>query len=142
MAYVLEFRCNSRAEPQLHAMRLLLRLLITAAALWLAAFYIDGIAYHGSWPGLLVVAVVFGAVNLLIAPIIKLLALPLRILTLGLFTLVINAGMLWLTARLAGGWGFEVSGFRAAFLGALLVSIVSTVLGWFVPDRSADDDED
>ncbi len=123
--------------------RLLLKLLVNAAALWAAAEYVDGIRYTGTFPGLLVVALVFGAVNLLIKPVVKFFSLPLWLVTLGLFTLVINAGMLWLTASLAGGWGFRVSGFRAAFLGALLVSVVSTVLGWLIPDASdRDDDKD
>jgi putative membrane protein len=120
-------------------MTLLFRLLINAAALWIAARYVDGIDYTGTLPGLLVVALVFGVVNTIIKPVLKLLALPVRILTLGLFTLVINAGMLWLTARIAGDWGFRVSGFRAAFVGALLISVVSTVLGWLVPDKDDDD---
>ena len=119
-------------------MRLLLKLLINAVALWLAAQYVDGIRYTGTLPGLLVVALVFGAVNVLIKPVLKLLSLPVRILTLGLFTLVINAGMLLLTAKLASGWGFRVDGFGAAFIGALLVSIVSALLGLLVRDKNDD----
>ena len=118
---------------------LFFRFLINAAALWLAARYVNGIDYTGTLADLFMVALVFGVVNTIIKPVLKLLALPVRILTLGLFTLVINAGMLWLTARLAGDWGFHVSGFRAAFLGALLISVVSAVLGMLVPDK--DDDE-
>jgi putative membrane protein len=120
-------------------MRILLKLLINAAALWLAAHFVNGIEYTGTAAGLLVVALVFGAVNVIIKPVLKFLALPVRILTLGLFTLVINAVMLWLTASLAGGWGFRVSGFGAAFLGALLISVVSAVLGMFVRDGDSRD---
>jgi putative membrane protein len=115
-------------------MRLLLKLLVNAAALWIAARYVPGISYTGTLPTLLVVALLFGAVNLFIKPIIKLLALPAMLLTLGLFTFVVNAGMLWLTGLLARDMGFTVAGFRAAFVGALLVSIVSTVLGVLIPD--------
>jgi putative membrane protein len=119
-------------------MKLLLKLLINAAALWLAARYVPGIGYSGTLPSLLIVALIFGAVNVFIKPVLKLLSFPIRLLTLGLFTLVINAGMLYLTGMLARDMGFSVSGFRAAFVGALLVSIVSAVLGVLIPD--GDDD--
>jgi putative membrane protein len=115
-------------------MRLLLKLVVNAAALWLAAKYVPGINYTGTLVNLLVVALIFGAVNVFIKPILKLLSFPIRLLTLGLFTLVINAGMLWLTGALARDMGFSVAGFQAAFLGALLVSVVSAVLGFFIPD--------
>ncbi|MCU0646594.1 MAG: phage holin family protein [Gemmatimonadaceae bacterium] len=115
-------------------MRLLLKLVVNAAALWLAAKYVPGISYTGTLVNLLVVALIFGAVNVFIKPILKLLSFPIRLLTLGLFTLVINAGMLWLTGALARDMGFAVSGFQAAFLGALLVSVVSAVLGFLIPD--------
>lgn len=121
-------------------MRLLLKLAINAVALWCAAEYVDGIRYTGTLPGLLVVALIFGAVNVFIKPVLKLLSFPIRLLTLGLFTLVINAGMLLLTARFASGYGFAVDGFRAAFVGALLVSIVSAVLGILIPDQKDDKD--
>jgi putative membrane protein len=120
-------------------MSLLIRLLINAAALWLAARYVSGIDYTGTLPGLLVVALVFGIVNTILKPVLKFLALPVRILTLGLFTLVINAGMLWLTARLVAERGFSVSGVRAAFVGALFISVVSALLNLFVPDDDKDD---
>jgi putative membrane protein len=115
-------------------MKMILKLLINAAALWLAAKYVPGIGYTGTLPNLLIVALIFGAVNLFIKPVLKLLSLPIRLLTLGLFTLVINAGMLYLTAMFARDMGFAVSGFRAAFLGALLISVVSSVLGFFIAD--------
>ncbi|MGP4114986.1 phage holin family protein [Streptomyces sp. 4N509B] len=73
---------------------------------------------------LLVVALIFGLVNLIVKPIVKLFALPLLILSLGLFALVINALMLMLTAAIAGD-SFEVDGFGAALLGGLIISIVS-----------------
>lgn len=119
-------------------MSLLFKLLINAAALWLAARYVQGITFTGTWTSLLVVALIFGAINVFLKPILKLLSLPIRLLTLGLFTLVINAGLLYLTGMLARDFGFAVSGFRAAFVGALLVSVVSTVLGVLIPD--GDDD--
>lgn len=120
-------------------MRLLLKLLINAVALWCAAQYIDGIRYSGTLPGLLVVALIFGTVNVLIKPVLKLFAFPITVLTLGLFALVINAGMLLLTARLASGYGFAVQGFAPALLGSILVSLVSAVLGLLMPDNKDDD---
>jgi putative membrane protein len=116
-------------------MRFLIHILITAAALWVAAQIVSGIQYT-SLPGLLGVALVFGIVNAVIRPVLKILSLPVIILTLGLFTLIINAFMLWLTSALSGalGLGFHVSGFLAAFLGALVISIVSFVLSMLTPD--------
>lgn len=121
--------------------RLLLLWLVNAAALWAAASLVDGIRHTGTLSDLLVVALVFGLINTFIKPVVRLLALPVRLLTLGLFSLVINAGLLWLTTRLADDRGFVVDGFAAAFWGALVVSMVSTVLGWFVPDRRDDEDD-
>jgi putative membrane protein len=114
-------------------MKLVLRVLINAAALWLAAVVVPGIAAGG--PGsILAIALVFGFVNVLIRPVMKLLTCPIILLTLGLFTLVVNALMLMLTAWIGTAFGIEftVDGFVAAFLGALLVSIVSTVLDWLL----------
>ncbi len=120
-------------------MRFLLRILVNAAALWVASQFLPGI--HAGGPGsFLAVAVVFGIVNAFIRPLLKLLSCPVILLTLGLFTLVINALMLMLTAwasRLLG-IDFTVDAFwPSAFLGALIVSIVSTVLSWFIPDKAA-----
>jgi putative membrane protein len=112
-------------------MKLILRILINAAALWLAATIVPGI--HAGGPGsILAIALVFGVVNVLIRPVMKLLTCPVILLTLGLFTLVVNALMLWLAAWIGGMFGIEftVDGFVAAFLGALLVAVVATVLDW------------
>lgn len=114
-------------------MPFLLRLLINAAALWAAIQLVDGIEHRGSWWSLLLVALVFGLLNASIRPLLKLLSLPIIILTLGLFLFVINALMLLMT-----GWvsrqlnlGFYVDGFWDAFLGGLVVSIVSLLLSIF-----------
>jgi putative membrane protein len=120
-------------------MRILLRILINAAALWLAAVVVPGI-HAGGLGAILAIALVFGVVNVLIRPVMKLLTCPIILLTLGLFTLVINALMLMLAAWVGGllGVDFRVAGFVPAFLGALLVSVVSTVLSWLlVRDRDA-----
>ncbi len=118
-------------------MRLLLRILINAAALWVAASFVTGI-HAGGAGSILAVAVVFGVVNAFVRPLLKLLSCPIIFLTLGLFTLVLNALMLMLTAWVGRQLGidFSVDGFWAAFLGALIVSVVSTVLSWLVPDKA------
>lgn len=120
-------------------MRFLLRLLATAAALWVAVVLVPGISYTGGWLGILVVALVFGLVNAVIRPILKVLTCPLVVLTLGLFVFVLNALMLWLAAEIsqALGIGFAVRGFWSALIGALIVSIVSTLLNLLVGKREA-----
>lgn len=118
-------------------MRFLLRLLINAAALWVAVQLIPGITYDGNgWLPFFGVALVFGLVNAFIRPVLKLLSLPLIFLTLGLFALVVNGAMLWLTGKLSGamGLGFHVDGCWTAILGALIVSIVSALLSVFLAE--------
>ncbi len=118
-------------------MRFLIRLLINAAALWVAAWLIPGISYQGGWLTLLLIALVFGLLNAFVRPILGLLTCPLQILTLGLFTLVLNAVMLLLTSSVSNALGlaFHVDGFMSALLGALVISIVSILLSAFVRDR-------
>lgn len=116
-------------------MRLIVSWLINAVALALAAWLIPGISVTGdrAWVAVAVMAVIFGLVNALIRPLVKLLTCLINVLTLGLFTLVINALMLWLSSWIAGqlGVGFRVETFLAAFLGALLISVVSFFLNIF-----------
>lgn len=111
-------------------MSLLGRLLINAAALWVAIRLVPGVSFTGSWWLLFAVALVFGVLNASVRPIMMLLTLPFFLITLGLFTFVLNGFMLWLTSALSGalGLGFHVNGFGAAFVGALVVSTVSFVL--------------
>lgn len=118
-------------------MRFLLRLLATAAALWVAVLLVPGITFTGTWVGMLVVALIFGLVNAVIRPILKILTCPLVVLTLGLFVFVLNALMLWLASEIsqAMGIGFDVDGFWAALIGALIVGIVSTMLNLLVGSR-------
>ncbi len=117
-------------------MRFLLRLLINAVALWVATRIVPGVTFFGEPVYLVVVALVFGLLSALVRPVLTLLTCPLLILTLGLFTFVINGVILWLTSALSEklGIGFYVSGFWAAFLGALVVSIVSILLSLLIPD--------
>jgi putative membrane protein len=115
-------------------MSLLLRLFINAAALYAATRFVDGISFSGTPVALLGVALVFAIVNTMIKPIVAFFSLPAIILTLGLFLLVINAGMLMLTSALSRtlGLGFSVRGFGAALLGSIVVSLTSLVLGAFL----------
>ena len=115
-------------------MNILIRLVINAVALWLATRLVDGISFDGQIAFLLVVALVFGAVNTIVKPILMILTFPFLIVTLGLFLLVLNGVMLWLTGAIsdAANLGFHVSGFKAAFVGGLVVSIVSFVLSLMV----------
>jgi putative membrane protein len=120
-------------------MNLIVRLLINAAALWVATRVVTGISYTGDGLMLFAVALVFGVLNVVVRPILILLSLPFLILTLGLFLLILNAAMLLLTSAVSGvlGLGFHVEGLWAAFLGGLVVSIVSFVLSMFVGSDSS-----
>jgi len=106
-------------------MRLLLRWFLNAAVLMLLAYYLPGITVSG-WYAAIIAALVLGLVNALIRPILILLTLPVNILTLGLFTLVINALMFWFVGTVVKG--FAVAGFWPAFWGALIMSAVSWIL--------------
>src|SRR5262245_8692552 len=125
-------------------MSFLFRLLITAAALWIATQIVPGVTYSGELGPFLVVALVFGVVNATIRPALKILTFPIILLTLGIFALVVNGLMLWLTSAISDalGIGFHVSGFFSAFVGALVVSIVSTVLSLAVGDPKKWGDRD
>jgi putative membrane protein len=120
-------------------MKLVIRILINAFALWLAARFLPSISLTTDLMGILIVAVIFGLVNALVRPIISLFSLPITVLTLGLFTLVINMIMFLITAGLAG----DLLSIQAdsllqrlwiAFLGSILISIVSMILSWLLPD--------
>jgi putative membrane protein len=107
----------------------LVRVLVNAAALWVASRMVGGVMFHGNWLALLAVALVFSVVNAVIKPVTKFVTFPLIVLTLGFFLLVINGLMLKLTSALSGalGLGFTVHGFWAAFWGGLVVTIVNAV---------------
>jgi len=110
--------------------KLLLRWIINAAAVYAAIWAVPGIRAEGGLVTCFAMALILGLVNAIIAPVIKLLTCPLVLLTLGLFTLIINGAMLLLASSIGSGLGlaFQVDGFFAAFLGALVVSVVSFVL--------------
>ena len=115
-------------------MAFLVRWLVNAAALWVATRLVPGVTYVGGWLPFLGVALVFGFINAFIRPIAKVLTFPLIIVTLGIFSLVVNGLMLWLTSALADsfGLGFHVTGFWPAFFGGLVVSIVTTLISFAV----------
>ncbi len=119
--------------------RFILRWAINAVALYLAIFLIPGIVFHGAWTSIIWLALIFGLVNALLRPLLKLLTCPLIVLTLGLFTLLLNTFLFWLTSVIgqALGMGFTVTPpvFWNAFLGSLVVSIVSIVLSLILKDE-------
>jgi putative membrane protein len=120
--------------------RLVLRWVINAVALWVAITYIPGIHAQGGWISLLGLAVIFGFVNALFRPLLKFLTCPLIVLTLGLFILLINTLLFWLSGLIGQyfGIGFTVDGFWPAFFGSLVVSLVSMVLTVLVKDELED----
>ncbi len=111
-------------------MRLLVNWILAALAVWIVAHLISGISVSG-FKGALVAALVIGFINATIGALLKILTFPLTLLTLGLFWLVINALMLELASVLLTP-GFQVHGFLAAFIGAILLSLVNMVLRWLV----------
>ncbi len=123
----------------------LIKVLAAALALWVATLIVPGVELEGSTftdrlGTLLIVAIIFGVVNAIAKPIATLFSLPLIVLTLGLFLLVLNTLMLLLTSWLAGLFDlpFDVDGFWAAFWGAIVISIVTFVVGLFVGDARRD----
>jgi putative membrane protein len=119
-------------------MKLLIRWVIVSLALFAAALLIPGIRVEGTaWIVYAVMALILGLVNAVVRPLLKLLTCPLIILTLGLFTLVVNGVTLWLSSWIAVNWlgvGFYVDGFWAAFFGALVVSVITVVLSALIKE--------
>lgn len=116
-------------------MKLLLGWAASAAALLVVAYVIPGFHVDGI-ASAFIAALVIGFINATLGNIIKLLTLPFRILTLGLLSLVINAAMLWLADQFLDG--LRIDTFKAAFFGSILLSIVSMVLKWMIPDDKKD----
>ena len=107
-----------------------IQILVNAAALYAAVYVIDGIDFVGEWWKLLLVALAFSLLNTYVRPILRILTLPISVITLGIFLLVINAAMLLLTSAISDqlNLGFHVADFGAAFLGAIVVAIVGWIL--------------
>ncbi len=110
---------------------LILRFLCGVGGLWVAAHVVHGISYD-SFGSLLAAALILGVLNAVLRPILLILTLPITILTLGLFLLVLNAGMLGLTAVFLHG--FHVNGFWAALWGSLIVSVAGWIGAMLVQD--------
>jgi putative membrane protein len=125
-----------------NALAFVIRVAVIAVSLWVATLIVDGIDYTarstaGSIGTLVAVALIFGLVNAVLKPLIKVVGCPFYVLTLGLFGLVVNALLFLLVGAIAEGIGlpFTVDGFGAAFLGAIVVSVVGFVLHVLIPDR-------
>lgn len=111
---------------------LILRIMINALSIAIAVTAVDGISFTGEWWKMIFVGAVFGVVNSFLKPLVTLFTLPLIILSLGLFTLIVNTLMLLITVSLSGplDLGLQIQGFWPAFKGALIISIVSMMLSW------------
>lgn len=123
-------------------MKLIVRWIISACALFVAAWLVPGIRVTGNaWVAYAGMAAILGLVNAVVRPILKALTCPLIVLTLGLFLFVINALMLLLAAWIGKvlHLGFQIDGFGAALLGAVIVTVVTWVLSVFVPDGDKND---
>jgi len=120
-------------------MKLLVRWVITGLALFAAAWLVPGIVVErDAWTVYAAMAVILGLINAIVRPVLKLLTCPLIILTLGVFVLVINGFTLWLASQIGQSWfgvGYYVDGFGAAFLGGLIVSVVSVILSALVKEE-------
>lgn len=123
----------------------LIRTGVNAVALWVAAILLDGIVlaeddttFASKFTTIILVALIFGVVNAVVKPIAKVLAFPAIVLTLGLFTFIVNAFLLQLTEWIANplGLSFVITKFWwDAVLGALIITIVSMVLNWVLPEK-------
>jgi len=109
-----------------------IRWLTTALGIGVAAQVLPGIQVDGLWPTV-VAALLLGLANVTLRPFLLLLTLPLTVLTLGLFALVVNGAMLALVASLVKG--VHVAGFGSAILGAVIISVVGSLLTWLLPPR-------
>ena len=122
-------------------MAFLVRVLINGVAIWLATLILHGLSIVGGDTGwqqlviILLIALVFGIVNAIVKPIVAILSIPLYILTLGLFTIVVNALMLMLTAWIteATDWGLRIDNFGVACWAGIIIAIVSLVLSVLIP---------
>ena len=118
-------------------LKFILRWAINTVAIFLAINFVPGISLQGSWVGVIWLALIFGLVNAFLRPLLKLLTCPLIILTLGLFTLLINTFLFWLTSRIGQFFGIAITitGFWPAFFGGLVVTIVSVALTLILKDE-------
>jgi len=109
-------------------MRFLLRLLFTLLGLWLATKLLTGFVVVGGWESYLIVAVVLVVLNLLLRPILKLISFPIILLTLGLFSIVINAIILWLTSQITGM--LLINNLLTLLWATLIISVLNMFANW------------
>jgi putative membrane protein len=117
--------------------KFVLRWAINAVALYLVVLIVPGIHLASGWLSVIWLALIFGLVNAFLRPLLNLLTCPLIILTLGLFTLLINTFLFWLTSQIGQFVGIDmtIDGFWPAFLGGLVVSVVSVVMSMILKDE-------
>ncbi|RJP50681.1 MAG: phage holin family protein [Anaerolineaceae bacterium] len=117
--------------------KFLIRWAINAIALYVAVQIVPGIQFSGVWTGILWLALIFGLLNALVRPLLRFLTCPLIILTLGLFSILINTALLLLTSAIAQSFsiGFTVDGFWQAVLGSLVISFVSVIMSLILRDE-------
>jgi len=117
--------------------KFIIRWAINAIALYVAVLIVPGIELNGDWTGILWLALLMGLLNALLRPLLKFLTCPLILLTLGLFTILINTGILMLTSKIGQsfGLGLTVDGFWPAVLGSLVISFVSVVMSFILRDE-------
>lgn len=117
--------------------KFILRWAINAIAIFLAIRFVPGISLQSGWVSVIWLALIFGLVNAFVRPIINLLTCPFIILTLGLFTLLINTFLFWLTGQIGQffGIGVTMNGFWPAFFGGVVVTVVSVVLTLILKDE-------
>ncbi|HWI93587.1 MAG TPA: phage holin family protein [Flavisolibacter sp.] len=117
-------------------MRFIVKLLVTALAVWVAAYVLPGVHLENDAKTIIIVALVLALLNAIVKPILIILTIPVTIVTLGLFLLVINALMVVWTSKLVDG--FKVDGWLTALFFSLIVSVVSYILHSIAKDRSRD----
>lgn len=105
--------------------RFIIKTLVNAGAIWLAAYYVAGFAFTGDWTDLLITGFILALANSIIKPILKFITGPLIVLTLGLFTIVVNIVILWLVAWFTPE--LTIIGFWAYFWGIVIISVVNTI---------------
>jgi putative membrane protein len=125
-----------------NALAITIRVAVVAVSLWVATLIVPGIDNTAGstgprWGTLIAVAIIFGLINAVLKPLIKVVGCPFYVLTLGLIGLVVNALLFLLVGAISGGIGlpFQVDGFGAAFFGAIVVGVVGFVLHFVIPDR-------
>jgi putative membrane protein len=117
--------------------KFILRWIINAIALYAAVYLVPGVRLEGNWVSIIWLALIFGLINAFLRPLLTVLTCPLIILTLGLFTILINTFLFWLTSPVGQAFGINltIDGFWPAFLGGLVISVVSIIMSMVLKDE-------